>query len=216
MGNWIRKSLGVLGLVALAAGVFASPVGAGFDDEVFPSLSVTKDVVAGANPQTVDGLFTVQVSCDRHDYEATLTFNPDGSVNSAPEGWVGSGDTWTLQSDMFRHHNVCVVGEVETSATAKLAQLPSYTCSFANVPYYGEFYDTDKIDGPDPGCAAGPQTDPMTVQFGDPRDRSCPQDEVLPEGSPEKEYNDHVLCVQSAHVTVTNTIAQIKQIAFTG
>jgi hypothetical protein len=215
MRKRLFRAFMVIGLGGLVAAALVIPASASLDDAALPSLTVTKEVVASDNALPVDGVFEVQVTCAKYDFNALLTFKADGSVNTAPEGWVGSGNSWTYSGahpeaapelddsyspSPLRHGQSCEIVEVASEATTNLAKAPEYQCSFTNTPYPDQIFNFDKIhDDVTPGCTSAPVNGPVMVQFGDPRDQSCPQDL----GVGDKD----VLCKQSAYVTVTNTVA---------
>lgn len=210
MRRRLLKAFTTIGLAGLVAVTLAVPAGADFSADALPSLTVTKEVVAGEHAVPVDGVFEVQVTCSKYGFSALLTYNADGSVAAAPDGWVGSGNSWTYSGlhggfyedehtpSPLRHGQQCEIVEVASSATSSLAKNPEYGCEFTNAAYPNDIANWGLIEAPEPGCASV-SGDGVVVQYGDPRDKSC--DQSLADG------DKQVLCKQSAYVTVTNTIA---------
>jgi len=208
------RLLAVLGTAGLLAGIAAAPAIAGGSktpSEVLPSLTVTKVVVAGATSWTIPSseLFTIQVSCHEVEgeaaplggddgFDATLTFNGDGTTHSAPGGWVDGGNSWTLQGWDLKNTQ-CTVTEAAGGATKyNNPATPTYACSTSTEAI--EVADEAGAEGDDKVVETTCLSD-NSLTLGNPYDRTCWE-------KPSAADYPGPYCYHSGVVTVTNTIGE--------
>ena len=194
----MRRVVGLWAVAALVVGAsglgLAHTAGAGLASPTAPILKVQK-VVTGTSASG----FTVMVDCTQTgmaaqpvvDLDATLTFNADGTPNTAVSlvSWENNAGAWKLQNSSLSSA-ACTVSETGTGGATSV----SYACAYAPGGLSGPGGNPAGLGCP--GLASGPSSTPAVVtyaHFCSTDDTPCSED-------------------STALVTVTNTFPVITAI----